>query len=69
MIKNKIKIGFSMVTYNKKADQNYEHDIDFLRKLSQNSEIYLIIERGNVAPDLKLKKIYVQNLIGLSLEF
>ena len=49
-----------MVTYNKKADQNYEHDIDFLRKLSQFSEIHLIIERGNVAPDLKLKKIYVQ---------
>lgn len=67
----KIKIGFSMVMYNKDADQNYEHDIDFLRKLSKHAEIFLIIERGQTEPKLEGVRVFVQkskSLFSLILE-
>ena len=67
MIKKKIKIGFSMIMYSLQADQNYEHDVDFIRKLSQNADVYLIIERGQTAPNLKNTKIFVQNSKSLFL--
>ena len=57
---HKLKIGFSMLTYSLRADQNYEHDVDFLRKLSEVADVYLIVERGQEAPRVGLTKIYVQ---------
>lgn len=60
MAERKLAIGISMLTYNNRADQNYEHDVDFLRILSETADIYLIVERGQVAPRLDLPRIYVQ---------
>jgi len=56
----KLKVGFSMLTYSLRADQNYEHDVDFLRKLSELADVHLIVERGQEAPSLDLPTIYVQ---------
>ena len=49
-----------MVTYSKAADQNYEHDIDFLRNLARTSDVYLIIERGQEKPPIDVKMIFLQ---------
>jgi len=58
---HKLKIGFSMLTYSLQADQNYEHDVDFLRKLSEVADVYLIVERGQEAPRVGVTKVYVQH--------
>jgi len=57
---NKISVAVSMLMYNSSADQNYEHDIDFLRKLSEKANVYLIVERGIESPAIEMKGLYVQ---------